>query len=108
MGCGAVEATCVGFVCFVVPNPCVLLANRVDFGRLFCFINCQFHLPPPQARRNLTKSATVTTSKAAWADETVSIKKARASKTATQVGRRAFLSYYDIHIAGEACRKLCA
>ena len=31
MGCGA-EATGLGFVCFVVINPCVLSANRVDFG----------------------------------------------------------------------------
>ena len=38
MGCGAAEATGLGFVCFVVINPRVLSANRVDFG-LSCFIN---------------------------------------------------------------------
>ena len=31
----AAEATGLGFVCFVVINPCVLLANRVDFGLFF-------------------------------------------------------------------------
>ena len=31
MGCGAAEATGLGFVCFVVINPCVLSANRVFF-----------------------------------------------------------------------------
>ena len=34
------------FVCFVVINPPVLSANRVDLG-LFCFINFPFLLPPP-------------------------------------------------------------
>ena len=29
-GCGAAEATGLGFVCFVVINPCVLSANSVD------------------------------------------------------------------------------
>ena len=46
MGCGAAEATGLGFVCFVVINPCVLSANRVDFG-LFCFINFPIYPPPP-------------------------------------------------------------
>ena len=32
MGCGAVEATDLGFVCFVVINLCVLSAKRVDFA----------------------------------------------------------------------------
>ena len=32
MGCGAAEATGLCFVCFVVINPRVLSANRVDFG----------------------------------------------------------------------------
>ena len=41
MGCGAAEATGLGFVCFVVLNLRVLSANRVDFG-LFCFINLQW------------------------------------------------------------------
>ena len=44
MGCSAAEATGLGFVCFAVLNPCVLSANRVDFG-LFCFISFQI-LPP--------------------------------------------------------------
>ena len=38
--CGAAEATGLGFVCFVI-NPCVLSANRVNFGLFFCFINFQ-------------------------------------------------------------------
>ena len=38
MGCVAAEATGLGFVCFVVINPCVLSANRVYLG-FFCFIN---------------------------------------------------------------------
>ena len=50
MGCGAAEATGLGFVCFVVINPPVLSANRVDFG-LFCFIDFSFlHPPPPGAK----------------------------------------------------------
>ena len=44
MECGATEASGLGFVCFVVINPHVLSANRVDFG-LFCFVS--FNLPPP-------------------------------------------------------------
>ena len=39
--CGAAEATSLGFVCFVVINPHVLSANRVDC-RLFCFINSPY------------------------------------------------------------------
>ena len=35
MGCGAAEATGLGFVCFIVINPCVLSANRVDLGFFF-------------------------------------------------------------------------
>ena len=38
MGCGAAEATVLGFVCFVVINPCVLSANMFDF-ELHCYIN---------------------------------------------------------------------
>ena len=30
MGCGAAEATGLVFVCFVIINPCVLSAGRVD------------------------------------------------------------------------------
>ena len=49
-GFGAAEATGLGFVCFfVVINPCVLSANRVDFGLFFCFINFQISPPPPAA-----------------------------------------------------------
>ena len=44
MGCGATEATGLSFVCFVVTNPCVLSAKRVDFGLFFCFIH--FPIPP--------------------------------------------------------------
>ena len=36
---------------FVVINPCVLLANRVDFGLFFCFIN--FSILLPQIARRL-------------------------------------------------------
>ena len=46
MGCGAAEATGPGFVCFVVLNPHVLSANRVDFGFLY-FINVILPPPPP-------------------------------------------------------------
>ena len=35
IGCGAAEATDLGFSCFVVINPRVLSAYRVDFGLLF-------------------------------------------------------------------------
>ena len=45
MGCGAAEATDLGFFCFVVMNPRVLSANRVE--RLFLFINFPISLPPP-------------------------------------------------------------
>ena len=44
MGFGAVEATGLGFVCFVVVNPRVLSANRIDFG-LFMFIFFKFTSP---------------------------------------------------------------
>ena len=46
MGCGATEATGLGFVCFVVINPHVLTANRVDFG-LFLFHKFFNFTPPP-------------------------------------------------------------
>ena len=46
MGYGAAEATGLGFVCFIVVNPCVLSANRVGLG-LFCFIDFPILLPPP-------------------------------------------------------------
>ena len=47
MGCsGAAEATGPGFVCFVVINPCVLSANRVDFG-FFLFHKFSNFTPPP-------------------------------------------------------------
>ena len=41
------EATYLGFVCFVVINPCVLSASRVDLGFFFCFINFPIYPPPP-------------------------------------------------------------
>ena len=48
IGCGgAVEVTGLDFVCFVVINPRVLLANRVDFG-LFLFHKFSNFDPPPQ------------------------------------------------------------
>ena len=43
-GCGAAEATGLGFVCFVVLNPRVLSANRVDLG--FFFLLLLFPWPP--------------------------------------------------------------
>mgnify|MGYP003571710892 CR=1 FL=1 len=46
MGCGAAKASDMGFVCFVVINPCVLSANKADFG-LFCYKFSNF-TPPPQ------------------------------------------------------------
>ena len=48
MGCGAAEATGLGFVCFVVINPRVLSTDRVDFG-LF-FVNFVRFTPPPSFR----------------------------------------------------------
>ena len=54
-GCGAAEAT--GFVCFVVINPCVLSANRVDLG-FFYFINFPILLPPPPSGPNNKSNAT--------------------------------------------------
>ena len=54
MGCSATEATGLGFVCFVVINPLVLSANRVDFGLVL------FHkfsnLPPPPPVRTTSSS----------------------------------------------------
>ena len=47
MGCGAAEATGLGFVCFVVISPRVLSANRVDLGFFFCFTNFPILPPPP-------------------------------------------------------------
>ena len=47
MGCRAAEATSLGFVCFVVLNLRVLLANKVDFGLLF-YRYSNFTPPPPQ------------------------------------------------------------
>ena len=44
MGCGAAEATGLGFVCFAIVNPRVLSANRVDLGLFFRFFQI---LPPP-------------------------------------------------------------
>ena len=46
MGCGAAEATGLGFVCFVVINPRVLLANRVDLTFFVSYISN--FTPPPQ------------------------------------------------------------
>ena len=50
------EATGLGFVCFVVVNPCVLSANRVVFGLLFffCFISFLF-TPPPSRQQEAAK-----------------------------------------------------
>ena len=39
MGCGAAEAIDLGFVCFVVVNPCVFLAGRVILSFFFVFAN---------------------------------------------------------------------
>ena len=52
MGCGAIEATGLGFVCFVAINPRVLSADRVDSG-FFCFINFPISPPPPQDTVNV-------------------------------------------------------
>ena len=51
MGCGAGEATDLGFACFVVINPCVLSTNRVDFELFFCccFINFPIVTPRTEA-----------------------------------------------------------
>ena len=56
MGCGAAEATGLGFVCFVVTNPCVLSANKVDLG-FFCFKIFPILLPPPPFSMYLTSCA---------------------------------------------------
>ena len=47
MGCGAAEATDMGFVCFVVFFPSVLSVNRVDLGFVFCFLDFPIYPPPP-------------------------------------------------------------
>ena len=52
MGCGAAEATGLGFVCLVVINPHVL---RVDFGP-FLYINFPILPPPPQERREALRT----------------------------------------------------
>ena len=49
MGCGAAEATGLGFVCFVVINPWVLSANRVDLGFFLFHKFSNFTPPPPHA-----------------------------------------------------------
>ena len=51
MGCGAAEATGLGFVCFIVLNPRILSANGVDLG-FFCFINGPISPPPPSLLRH--------------------------------------------------------
>ena len=48
MGCSAAEATGLGFVCFVVINPRVFSANRVDLGFFLFHIFSNFP-PPPQS-----------------------------------------------------------
>mgnify|MGYP003571725524 CR=1 FL=1 len=50
MGCGDADATCLGFICFVVVNPYVLSANRVDLG-FFVSLIFQFYPPPPGTLR---------------------------------------------------------
>ena len=50
LGCGAAEATGLGFVCFVVMNPCVLSA-RVDLG--FFLLQNFFKFIPPQSTSNI-------------------------------------------------------
>ena len=49
MECGAAEATGLGFVCFVVINPRMLSANRVDFGHFVEIIQFYLYPPPPRA-----------------------------------------------------------
>ena len=55
----AAEATGLGFVCFVVINPCVLSANRAWFWAFFVSWIFQFYLifqllpPPPQSEQKL-------------------------------------------------------
>ena len=51
MGCGAAEATGLGFVCFVVINSRVLSENRVYFGLLFHKFS-NFTPPPPTHTHN--------------------------------------------------------
>ena len=46
MGCGAAEATGLGFVCFAVINPRVLSTHRVDLG-FFLFHKFPIYPPPP-------------------------------------------------------------
>ena len=47
MGYGSAEATGLGFVCFVIINPCALSANRVDLAFLFHKFS-NFTPPSPQ------------------------------------------------------------
>ena len=53
MGCGAAEATGLGFVCFVVINPLVLSNNWFVLAFIFVPIfslSLSLSLPPPPAR----------------------------------------------------------
>ena len=56
MGCGFKEATGLGFVCFVIINPCVLSANRVDLG-FFVSKFSNFTPPPPSTSNYLSVSS---------------------------------------------------
>ena len=47
MGCGAAEATGLGFVCFVIINSRMLSANRDYFGLFLFHQFCHFTIPPP-------------------------------------------------------------
>ena len=73
MGSGAAEATGLGFVCFVVINHRVLLANRVDFG-LFLFhkfSNVTLHPSRPFIDALLGRKQSATTVE--WAAQFISV-----------------------------------
>ena len=97
MGCVAVEATDLVFVCFLVLNPRVLSANRVNFGLFFLFH--KFLLPqsgvtlaPPEPTI-LTASGVTTAAEASfWSGK----KKTDAfSKFAIEKGGGFKCVYYD-------------
>ena len=73
MGCGAAEVTGLSFVCFVVINPRMLSANRVDFES-FYFLSHKFSnfTPPPLPKAPTSNFATMNSQSSAYPTEMIS------------------------------------